>query len=105
MTELKISRKLAEAMGYELDGRSFDDVIGVYKNASNRVPRYFRPHRDMSDAWEVAERFGLDSISRNATEDTWTAAFDTDGGLIVQTEKTAPLAICFAALKVIDHGS
>lgn len=104
MTNLEIDRKLAEAMGYEIDTHTLGE-LRVFKNASNKVARYFRPTESMSDAWEVAERFCFDDISRNAVEGTWTAVFNTDSGLVVKTEQTAPLAICKAALKVIEHGS
>ncbi|WP_037581447.1 BC1872 family protein [Sporolactobacillus terrae] len=83
-----IDSKLAEAMGY--------------KQLVENEGYLWEPSTDMSDAWEVSERFGLDSISRNQENGTWTAVFKTNNGLIVQTESTAPLAICKAALKIIE---
>jgi hypothetical protein len=88
MENAEIDCKLAEAMGYK------ELVENGY---------LWEPSIDMSDAWEVAERFGIDDIRRLYTGEwlVWKRGKSTMDGLTAQAE-TAQLAICKAALKVIE---
>lgn len=98
MTNHEIDRKIAEAMGYRLGKQSMDGTLRVYKSETNKVPRYFRPTESMSDAWEVAEKFGLTDL-RSYAGGRWIAWF----GSFAEYDESAPLAICLAALKVIRY--
>jgi hypothetical protein len=90
MTNLEIDRKLAEAMGYK------ELVENGY---------LWEPSVDMSDAWEVAERFGVEELKKT-DKGLWAATIYKHNafGWFMETAETAPLAICKAALKVIENG-
>jgi hypothetical protein len=91
MTNLEIDRKLAEAMGY--------------KELVENEGYLWEPSIDMSDAWEVAEHFKILGINRTV-DWKWMASAIIDTPKVYQhikeTNESAPLAICKAALKVIE---
>jgi hypothetical protein len=87
MENIEIDRKLAEAMGYK------ELVENGY---------LWEPSVDMSDAWEVAERFGVQQL--NKRDDGWRVWVGIDKKWESVDAETAPLAICKAALKVIENG-
>jgi hypothetical protein len=113
MTNLEIDRKLAEAMGYEDVGVRGTKVSGqyvYYRNIKENVLYKFHPTEDVDDAWKVAEKFGLCEIRREEDPRAWVAVF-VDGFEENQLhesfsarDKSAPHAICKAALKVIEWG-
>jgi hypothetical protein len=106
MNNLEIDRNLAEAMGLPTTNDN-DHVVLIAVGFESRI---FSPSKDMRDAWEVAERFGLCEIRREENPHAWVAVF-TDGfeenqlhQSFSSRDKSAPMAICKAALKVIENG-
>jgi hypothetical protein len=103
MENIEIDRKLAEKMGYEVVGNN--PTVAITDKYGHRT---WNPSENMSDAWKVAERFGLCEIRREENPHAWVAVF-TDGfeeNQLHQSfsyrDKSAPMAICLAALKVIE---
>lgn len=102
MTNLEIDRKLAEAMQFpQITPPTKRGKLIVWKTFTSKGV-YWHPTTDMGDAWEVAERFGLTDLRKETTlgEDHWFAVFSYES--IMEFGKTAPLAVCKAALKVIE---
>lgn len=93
MTNQEIDHKLAEAMGY--------------KELVENEGYLWEPSTDMSDAWEVAERFGKLALAIEKTvhsklhpeRERYTAYI----GMSSAVAETAPMAICLAALRVIER--
>lgn len=92
MLNIKIDSMLAELMGYEIFG--YDDTTHDLIVLKDDGAAFFKPSRNMGDAWDVANRLGLETLRKSIS---WRAIF-TDGS--EAEEVTAELAICMAALKV-----
>ncbi|WP_028982859.1 BC1872 family protein [Sporolactobacillus terrae] len=102
MTNLEIDCKLAEAMGYEVYEFGLPDVK-VYKDPPETWKRPcedWYPTINMQDAWEVAKHFGFRYLRKNSLTRQFEAFLDC--GSTYEKARTAPMAICKAALKVIE---
>jgi hypothetical protein len=95
MTNIEIDRKLAEAMGYEVMN---DNPIVLVRYEKGCNWQAWQPHGYMKDAWEVAEHFGFRYLRKNTLNGKYYAY------LRFANEKadTAPMAICLAALQMIE---
>ncbi|WP_332238910.1 BC1872 family protein [Sporolactobacillus sp. KGMB 08714] len=111
MTNLEIDRKLAEAMGYKILNENFRGHLMLIDPKSHDAWGEFsygcewKPTESMSDAWKVAERFGLAELkNQRYGNGRWKALMAIKHSYwFMQAEaETAPLAICKAALKVIE---
>lgn len=91
MTNLEIDRKLAEAMGYKMTV----DKDGVQWLDSGDI---FYPSANMVDAWAVAEHFGFRYLRKN----TLTGKYQAYLQFANEKADTAPMAICLAALQLIE---
>jgi hypothetical protein len=103
MNNLEIDRKLAEAMGFKrIRFEPIGNQITVFDGTINHI---FQPTLEMRDAWEVAEHFKILGINRTV-DWKWMASAIIDTPKVYQyikeTNESAPLAICKAALKVIE---
>jgi hypothetical protein len=108
MTNLEIDCKLAEAMDYKILAAL---PLVIIKEKPYLTARQWSPHLYMGDAWEVAKRLGLCEIRREENPYAWVAVF-TDGfeedqlhQSFSSRDKSAPMAICKAALKVVEGGN
>lgn len=96
MTNLEINQKLAEAMGIRVSKSKQSDCLWIENGEMTDI---WDPVHDMTQAWEVAERFNLRCL--DAIKDKWKAILLIDNKWVVASADTAPFAICKAALKVI----
>jgi hypothetical protein len=103
MTNLEIDRKLAEAMGFTvLQGQKVMNQIQIVDDSGEK--RSFAPVISMEDAWEVAERFGFRSLRLSGITEKYNVFLENQQATYTAyaEDKSAPLAICKAALKVIE---
>lgn len=98
---LAIDRKLAKAMGIEVEESKTFHSLWIMDGEMNDI---WNPVNDMAQAWKVAERFGFKCLRKSGITGQYNAFFGnqhiTYSGYAV--DESAPLAICKAALKVIE---
>lgn len=91
--ELKTDRFIGEKMGKHLE---FDGIYWTRDENGDYI--LWRPTRNMSDAWEVGEYFGLTGMTRYPGNE-WGAWF----GSIVGIDESASKAICAGAIKKVKN--
>lgn len=106
MTNQEINKEIAEkVMGWKDGKHPHDDFL----NSGWGGGYVFSPSTDISDAWLVVEKMrekGFWFDLNNGEGDSWDANFEEKTLIAelhsVRGEKSAPLAICKAALKAIE---
>jgi hypothetical protein len=94
-----IDRKLAAALGLEVHDVSLGSIMVIGKHDTY----IFSPTRYMDHAWRVAEAFEFSKLEK--TCDGYYQAYlaTTRETAAIGIDKSAPIAICKAALKVIEQ--
>jgi hypothetical protein len=91
MTNLEIDRKLADKMRYDKNG-----LFLATDDDGNYI--LWHPTTNMVDAWAVAEHFGFRYLRKN----TLTGKYQAYLQFANEKADTAPMAICLAALQLIE---